>query len=56
MVTLAAWGDTPEEAQGRAKQLASDFGATDYTFAPMGAQRELGVRPAQRQMICERRP
>ncbi|MGW8544525.1 ATP-binding protein [Streptomyces albidoflavus] len=42
MVTLAVWGDTPEEAQGRAKQLASDFGATDYTFArPMGAQREL---------------
>lgn len=42
MVTLAVWGNTPDEAQDRAAALASDFGATDYTFArPVGEQTNL---------------
>ncbi|MFE2498804.1 ATP-binding protein [Streptomyces scopuliridis] len=42
MVTLAVWGTTPDDAQDRAAALASDFGATDYTFArPVGEQTNL---------------
>ncbi|MFF3326964.1 ATP-binding protein [Streptomyces sp. NPDC002889] len=42
MVTLAVWGNTPDDAQDRAAALASDFGATDYTFArPVGEQTNL---------------
>ncbi|MEU8708665.1 ATP-binding protein [Streptomyces sp. NPDC048565] len=42
MVTLAVWGATADEAQDRAAALASDFGATDYTFArPVGEQTNL---------------
>ncbi|WP_432095621.1 ATP-binding protein [Streptomyces sp. bgisy100] len=42
MVTLAVWGTTTDEAQDRAVALASDFGATDYTFArPVGEQTNL---------------
>ncbi|MFE0200713.1 ATP-binding protein [[Kitasatospora] papulosa] len=42
MVTLAVWGTTPDQAQDRAAALASDFGATDYTFArPVGEQTSL---------------
>lgn len=42
MVTLAVWGDSPQDAEGRAAALASDFGATDYTFArPVGKQQDL---------------
>lgn len=42
MVTLAVWGNTPDDAQDRAAALASDFGATDYTFArPVGEQTSL---------------
>jgi len=42
MVTFAVWGTTAEEAQDRAASLASDFGATDYTFArPVGEQTAL---------------
>ncbi|MFE7244963.1 ATP-binding protein [Streptomyces sp. NPDC057580] len=42
MVTLAVWGATADEAQDRAAALASDFGATDYTFSrPVGEQTSL---------------
>ncbi|MDH6115666.1 hypothetical protein P3T36_007283 [Kitasatospora sp. MAP12-15] len=42
MVTLAVWGAAADEAQERAAQLASDFGATDYTFSrPVGEQTSL---------------
>ncbi|WP_326615267.1 ATP-binding protein (plasmid) [Streptomyces scopuliridis] len=42
MVTLAVWGTTPDDAHDRAAALASDFGATDYTFArPVGEQTNL---------------
>ncbi|GAA3481511.1 hypothetical protein [Streptomyces yanii] len=42
MVTLAVWGATTGEAQGRAAALSSDFGATDYTFSrPVGEQTSL---------------
>ncbi|MEJ8631962.1 ATP-binding protein [Streptomyces sp. MS2.AVA.5] len=42
MVTLAVWGTTADDAQDRAAALASDFGATDYTFArPVGEQTNL---------------
>lgn len=42
MVTLAVWGATPDDAQDRAAALASDFGATDYTFSrPVGEQANL---------------
>lgn len=42
MVTLAVWGDSPDDAQARAASLESDFGATDYTFArPVGEQARL---------------
>ncbi|MDQ0847633.1 ATP-binding protein [Streptomyces sp. V1I6] len=42
MVTLAVWGTTANDAQDRAAALASDFGATDYTFSrPVGEQTTL---------------
>ncbi|MFE4873466.1 ATP-binding protein [Streptomyces sp. NPDC056682] len=42
MVTLAVWGNSPDDAQARAASLESDFGATDYTFArPVGEQASL---------------
>ncbi|EPH40946.1 ATP-binding protein [Streptomyces aurantiacus] len=42
MVTLAVWGDTPDDAQARASALASDFGSTEYTFSrPVGEQTAL---------------
>ncbi|MFF9870093.1 ATP-binding protein [Streptomyces sp. NPDC013953] len=42
MVTLAVWGASADDAQERAAALASDFGATDYTFArPVGEQTAL---------------
>ncbi|MDQ0847691.1 hypothetical protein QFZ68_007454 [Streptomyces sp. V1I6] len=42
MVTLAVWGTTADDAQDRAAALASDFGATDYTFSrPVGEQTTL---------------
>ncbi|MEV6726239.1 ATP-binding protein [Streptomyces xanthochromogenes] len=42
MVTLAVWGNNPEDAQARAASLAADFGATDYTFSrPVGEQARL---------------
>ncbi|MBT2439841.1 ATP-binding protein [Streptomyces sp. ISL-36] len=42
MVTLAVWGATADDAQDRAAALASDFGATDYTFSrPVGEQANL---------------
>ncbi|MCX4792264.1 ATP-binding protein [Streptomyces sp. NBC_01221] len=42
MVTLAVWGTSPDDAQDRAAALASDFGATDYTFSrPVGEQTNL---------------
>ncbi|GAB2711668.1 ATP-binding protein [Kitasatospora kifunensis] len=42
MVTLAVWGASADEAQDRAAALASDFGATDYTFSrPVGEQASL---------------
>lgn len=42
MVTLAVWGDSPDDAMDRAAALASDFGSTDYTFSrPAGEQASL---------------
>ncbi|MFI1177566.1 ATP-binding protein [Streptomyces melanogenes] len=42
MITLAVWGSSPQDAQDRAAALASDFGATDYTFVrPVGQQLQL---------------
>ncbi|MFE4205401.1 ATP-binding protein [Streptomyces goshikiensis] len=42
MVTLAVWGNSPDDAMDRAAALASDFGATDYTFSrPVGEQANL---------------
>jgi hypothetical protein len=42
MVTLAVWGSSADDAQDRAAALASDFGATDYTFSrPVGEQTTL---------------
>ncbi|WP_331758903.1 ATP-binding protein [Streptomyces anulatus] len=42
MVTLAVWGDSPQDTESRAAALAADFGATDYTFArPVGKQTDL---------------
>ncbi|MFE5711996.1 ATP-binding protein [Streptomyces sp. NPDC056501] len=42
MVTLAVWGNSPDDAMDRAAALASDFGSTDYTFSrPAGEQASL---------------
>ncbi|WP_331719653.1 ATP-binding protein [Streptomyces virginiae] len=42
MVTLAVWGDSPDDAMDRAAALASDYGATEYTFSrPAGEQTNL---------------
>ncbi|XQC77292.1 hypothetical protein ACN6AT_37040 (plasmid) [Streptomyces sp. JL4002] len=42
MVTLAVWGQSPDDAMDRAAALASDFGSTDYTFSrPAGEQASL---------------
>ncbi|MFI5704688.1 ATP-binding protein [Streptomyces xanthochromogenes] len=51
MVTLAVWGNSPDDAQARAASLESDFGATEYTFSrPVGEQASLwqGMLPGCR--------
>lgn len=51
MTALCVWGDTPQEAERRAGELAAHFGGGDYTLArPRGEQENLwyGMLPGTR--------